>query len=172
MIEQRWAKPPLTIVGLTPPSLQTRDLRMSSKELLRPCGARPALSSKEKAASTAKTWTLRLRGLAVDVQRLRVVRHRRKKQIVGFSDGSPDLVGDDIAHLPFVKPSPRHLPSPVRYLKHLGYHIVAMTPVPTHLTRAAYIAFSSHLFQPPIYPTQTRGPAVRRSYTMCRWEHS
>jgi hypothetical protein len=59
------------------------------------------------------------RGLAVDVQRLRVVRHRRKKQIVGFSDGSPDLMGDDIAHLPFVKPSPRHLPSPVRYLNTL-----------------------------------------------------
>jgi len=56
-----------------------------------------------------------LRGLAVDVQRLRVVRHRRKEEIVGLSDGSPDLMGDDIAHPPFVKPSSRHLPSPVRY---------------------------------------------------------
>ncbi|HWS61921.1 MAG TPA: SDR family NAD(P)-dependent oxidoreductase [Steroidobacteraceae bacterium] len=27
----------------------------------------------------------------------------------------PALMGDDIPHLPFVEPSPRHLPSPVRY---------------------------------------------------------
>ena len=44
----------------------------------------------------------------IEMKRLRIMRHGREQQIVGFSDRTPNCVFDPLAHFPFIEQLARH----------------------------------------------------------------